>query len=103
MEFTVTGEAGTMHYRHYSVKVSFDEPEATNIDKHPYTDMNQKDQEFHRSVGRTIAIGRDIAYRNMQNAARISELNNMLNRGSQEVAMKTAPAPVRRYADVFIR
>lgn len=66
--------------------------------------MNQKDQEFHRSVGRTIAIGREIAYKNMQNAARISALENQFNRGSQEVAMKTAPAPVtRRYADVFIR
>lgn len=65
--------------------------------------MNMKDQEFHRSVGRTIATGREIAYKNMQNAARISALENQFNRGSQEVSVKTAPAPARRYADVFIR
>ena len=71
------------------------------MNENPYSLMNQKDQEFHRSVGRTIATGREIAYKNMQNAARISALENRFNRGSQETAVKTAPAPVRRYADVF--
>ncbi len=63
--------------------------------------MNQKDQEFWRKTGRAIAISRDIAHRNLQNAARLSALENRFNRGSQETAVKTAPAPVRRYADVF--
>ena len=63
--------------------------------------MNSRDQAFWRKTGHAIAERKNIAFLNMQNSTRLEALEKRFNRGSQEVAVKTAPAPVRRYADVF--
>ena len=66
--------------------------------------MNMKDQMFYRKVGNIQATAKSIAYTQMQNATKLAALEKRLSMNqTAQHSQKTAPAPARRYADVFIR
>lgn len=66
--------------------------------------MNMKDQMFYRTLGNIQGMARDIAYQQMKSATKMAALEKRLSMNqTAQHSQKTAPAPARRYADVFIR
>ena len=66
--------------------------------------MNMKDQMFYRTLGNIQGMAKSIAYQQMQSATKMAALEKRLSMNqTAQHSQKTAPAPARRYADVFIR